>query len=307
MNGINRPPLDRAALGRALTLMANAGCRAVLEGRAGPPARGARRIGITGSPGSGKSTLLRCLAAAALAQGRRVGVLAIDPSSPYSHGAVLGDRVRMGEVAGHPEFFFRSLASRSAHNGLADNLPDLLCEMERHDFDELYVETVGVGQAEFGVRALVDCVVLVQMPESGDQVQAMKAGIIEIADVFVVNKADLPGAGRIASEVEEVLALRKYCGGQWRPRVITASQEDTASHRAVAQAIDACLIWKGRNGNDTAPRRARTAYHVQSLLQRRIEELLGELPPATFDRSVQEAHRELIARLVADPDSKPRD
>jgi LAO/AO transport system kinase len=298
MSGVPRPPLDRAALGRTLTRIANAGGRAALSGLIALPARGARRIGLTGSPGTGKSTLVRALAAASLAQGRRVGVVAVDPSSPYSHGAILGDRIRMGEVAGHPELFFRSLASRSAHDGLADNLAAILCAMERHDFDELVVETVGAGQAEVDVRALVDCVVLVLMPESGDQIQAMKAGVTEIADVFVVNKADLPGAGRIAAEVKDTLRLRGHDAGQWVPPVILASRDDAASHRALAQAIEARFAWRG--DDETARRRARAAYHARSLLNQRIEELLGELPPDTFDLPLREVHRELVARLFAD-------
>lgn len=303
MSGVLRAPLDRAALGRTLTRIANAGSRAALSGLIGRPARSARRIGLTGAPGTGKSTLVRCLAAASLGRGRRVGVLAVDPSSPYSHGAILGDRIRMGEVAGHPEFFFRSLASRSAHDGLADNLADILCAMEQHDFDELLVETVGVGQAELAVRALVDCVVLVLMPESGDQVQAMKAGVMEISDVLVVNKADLPGAGQIAAQVKDIVGLRRHDAGQWVPPVILASQHDAASHQAVAQAIEAHVAWRSNRNDETMRQRARAAYHAQSLLNHRIEELLTELPPATFDLPLREVHRELVARLFADLDA----
>ena len=297
---VPRPPLDRATLGRTLTRIANAGGCAALDELIALPVLSVRRIGLTGSPGTGKSTLVRALAAASLAQGRRVGVVAVDPSSPYSHGAILGDRIRMGEVAGHPELFFRSLASRSAHDGLADNLAAVLCAMERHDFDELLVETVGTGQAEVSVRALVDCVVLVLMPESGDQIQAMKAGVTEIADVLVVNKADLAGAGRIAAEVKDALSLRRHGAGQWVPPVILTSRDDAASHRALTQAIEARFAWRGDGDGETARRRERAAYHARSLLNQRIEELLEELPPETFDLPLREVHRELARRLSAD-------
>jgi len=305
MSSTPRPPLDRAALGRALTRIANAGSRAALSELIDPPVRGARRIGLTGAPGTGKSTLVRCLARASLAQGRRVGVLAVDPSSPHSHGAILGDRIRMGDVATHPEFFFRSLASRSAHDGLADNLASILCAMEHHGFDDLFIETVGVGQAEFGVGALVDCVVLVLMPESGDQVQAMKAGVVEIAGVIVVNKADLPGARRIAAEVQDVLARRRGEAGRWAPPVILASQDDAASQQAVAQAIDAHFVWHRGRDDDVARRQARAAYHVQSVLHRRIEELLTELPSPVLDSPLRELYREVVTRLSADLDASP--
>jgi LAO/AO transport system kinase len=175
--------------------------------------------------------------------------------------------------------------------------------MEQHDFDELLVETVGVGQAELGVRALVDCVVLVLMPESGDQVQAMKAGVIEIADVLVVNKADLPGAGHIAGEVKDVLGRRRRDAELWAPPVILASQHDAVSHQAVAQAIEAHFAWRRGRHDETLRQRARAAYHAQSLLNHRIEELLTELPPATFDLPPREIHRELVARLAADLDA----
>jgi LAO/AO transport system kinase len=305
MTSVSRAPLDRVALGRTLTRIANAGSRAALCGLIEPAARSARRIGITGAPGTGKSTLMRCLAAASLAQGRRVGVLAVDPSSPYSRGAILGDRIRMGDVATHPELFFRSLASRSAHDGLADNLAGILCAMESHDFDELLVETVGAGQTELAVRLLVDCVVLVLMPESGDQVQAMKAGVMEIADVLVVNKADLPGAAKIAAQLKDVVGLRRQDANRRVPPVILASQDDAASQRAVVDAIDAHCAWLCGRDDRVERARARAAYHAQSVLSRRIAELFAALPAATFESPLSDVYREVVSRLSAELEAPP--
>jgi LAO/AO transport system kinase len=177
--------------------------------------------------------------------------------------------------------------------------------MEHRDFDDLFVETVGVGQAEFGVDKLVDCVVLVLMPESGDQVQAMKAGVVEIAGVIVVNKADLPGAGRIAAEVRDVLARRRGEADRWAPPVILASQDDAASQQAVAQAIEAHFVWHRGRDDAVVRRRARAAYHVQSVLHRRIEELLADLPPAVLDAPLRDVHREIVTRLSVDLDASP--
>lgn len=305
MSSRSRAPLDRAALGRKLTRVANAGSLGTLAGLTDPPARGARRIGITGAPGTGKSTLVRGLAAALLARGRRVGVLAIDPTSPYSGGAILGDRIRMDDVASHPELFFRSLASRSAHDGLADNLASILCVMESFDFDDVFVETVGVGQAELAVRALVDCVVVVVMPESGDQIQAMKAGLLEIADVLVVNKADLGGAQQVAAQLKDVAARRGPASGSGAPPVILASQHDVPSQRALDDAIEAHFVRRSAADNEVARRRARAAYHAQSALNRRIGELLVALPPAAFDSPLPDVHREIVTRLLADLDVPP--
>src|SRR5262249_53723903 len=187
MSRRSRPALDRRAVAKALTRCANATVSEALA-TASDPANGsfARRIGITGDPGTGEGTLISQLAQRRLATAERLGVLAIDPTSPFSGGAILGDRVRMDAVLQDERVFIRSFASRSAHGGLTDNVSDLLAVMDRHAFDEVILETVGVGQTEYTVRVLVDTVVLVLIPESGDQIQAMKAGLMETADIYVV-------------------------------------------------------------------------------------------------------------------------
>ena len=250
MSGVERAPLDRRALGLALTRIANAGTSAGAGGAggngalngagardavAGLAATHARRIGITGAPGAGKSTLAGRLALARIDRGR-LGILAIDPTSPKTGGAILGDRIRMDDLAGSENLYIRSFGSRSAADGLTDNLHELLETMDRYGFDEVIVETVGVGQAELAARSQVDTLILVIPPDAGDVVQAMKAGIMEIADVFAINKADMPSAMKMATEVKRIMALthRGPPHGSleargWMPPVVLTSQSNPAS------------------------------------------------------------------------------
>lgn len=168
----------------------------------------ARRIGITGPPGAGKSTLTTLLAEAYLAQGLRVGVVAVDPTSPFTGGALLGDRVRMERVALHENVFIRSMATRGSLGGLAAATREVCDVLDAAGVDRLLVETVGVGQSELDIARLADTSAVVLVPESGDSIQTLKAGVMEIADLFVVNKSDRPGADRLRNDIELMLGLR---------------------------------------------------------------------------------------------------
>lgn len=235
---MTKAPLDRHALGRALTVLANASAEELLKlSSVQSCGLRAKRIGLTGAPGAGKSTLAGHLALYR-ANNRRMGVLAVDPSSPRTGGAILGDRVRMDELQGASELYIRSLASRETSDGLADNLPEMLDLMDQYNFDEVFLETVGVGQAEYAARAQVDTLVLVLLPDSGDVVQAMKAGIMEMADIFVVNKADLPGAHKMAADIKRIGAIARHPEGGWRPGVLLASCMQPESIAAVSAEID---------------------------------------------------------------------
>ena len=290
-------PIRRRALGRALSRIADATVDEALAGLVAAPVGAARRIGITGPPGAGKSTLVSRLARRRLDRGSTVGVVAIDPTSPYSHGAILGDRIRMEHVAEDPRLFIRSLASRGAHDGLADNIADILLTLDAHGFDEVLLETVGVGQAEYAVRTLVDTVVLVLIPESGDQVQAMKAGVLETADIYVVNKADLPGARRIAAELHAVVKLRRRLDAGWEPPVLLTSHQDDEGIAALDEAVTRHLAWAAERRDAAELRRLRTEYHLKSLVMRRVSEILAEAPEARCERSLAELYDLVLHRL----------
>jgi LAO/AO transport system kinase len=168
----------------------------------------ARRIGITGPPGAGKSTTTTLLAAAYRARGLRVGIVAVDPTSPFTGGALLGDRIRMESVALDPGVFIRSMATRGSLGGLATATREVCDVLDAHGVEVILIETVGVGQSELDVARAADTTLVVLVPESGDSIQTLKAGVMEIADVFAVNKADRPGADRLRNDIELMLGLR---------------------------------------------------------------------------------------------------
>jgi LAO/AO transport system kinase len=198
-----------AALARAVSVVENhrAGFDRLLAALHPRTGRG-RRIGLTGPPGAGKSTLATRLAAAYRAAGLRVGVLAVDPTSPFTGGALLGDRIRMESVALDPGVFIRSMATRGSLGGLAAATREVADVLDAFGVERILIETVGVGQSELDIARTADTSVVMLVPESGDSIQTLKAGLMEIADVFVVNKADRPGADRLRHELEVMLGLR---------------------------------------------------------------------------------------------------
>ncbi len=270
-------PLDRYALGKKLTWIANADLSAIVDSPLNHEQKKySARIAITGAPGAGKSTLLGHLAVKR-AIDRRVGILAIDPSSPRNGGAILGDRVRMDDLPGNSEIYIRSLGSRLTSDGLTNNFQEMLSAMDDFEFDEVFVETVGVGQAEYAVRTLVDTVVLVLMPESGDMIQAMKAGISEIADILVINKADLPGSQKMLNDINRIASVNRhsYKGSSWETPVLLVSNQYPESIDDLSNAIDQHRAWVSKTDRARTRQADRARYRLRRILEMQVLEAVA--------------------------------
>ncbi|GAA1274232.1 methylmalonyl Co-A mutase-associated GTPase MeaB [Pseudonocardia aurantiaca] len=277
--------VDRARLGeqravaRLISLVEDdgPGLREVAQALA-PHTGRAHVVGVTGPPGVGKSTSTSALVAALRAQDRRVGVLAVDPSSPFSGGALLGDRVRMGEHATDEGVFIRSMATRGHLGGLAWSTPQALRVLDAAGCDVVLVETVGVGQSEVEVVGLADTTVVLLAPGMGDGIQAAKAGILEVADVFVVNKADREGAAQTVRDLRHMLMLGEQPahGGWERPVVRTVAVRGEGVADLVG-ALDAHRRWLDQSGERNRRRLARAAAEIQAITLEQVRARIGDL------------------------------
>ncbi|GHH64579.1 MULTISPECIES: methylmalonyl Co-A mutase-associated GTPase MeaB [Streptomyces] len=246
-----------------------------------PLAGNAYVVGLTGSPGVGKSTCTSALVTAYRRQGKRVGVLAVDPSSPFSGGALLGDRVRMSDHASDPGVYIRSMATRGHLGGLAWAAPQAIRVLDAAGCDVVLVETVGVGQSEVEIASQADTSVVLLAPGMGDGIQAAKAGILEIGDVYVVNKADRDGADATARELNHMLGLGESRGpGDWRPPIVKTVAAREEGIDEVVEALEKHRAWMEERGVLAERRLARASREVETIavtaLRERIADLHGD-------------------------------
>jgi len=238
---------------------------------------GADVIGVTGSPGAGKSTLVDKVAAAYRDRDLTVGVIAIDPSSPFTGGAVLGDRIRMGSNTGDMDVFFRSMSARGSLGGLSTATTDAVTALDAFGKDKIIIETVGAGQNEIDIVRTADTVAVLVPPDSGDDVQMLKAGILEIADLFAVNKADLDGADRTVQQLTEMLHYgdRRDAEDGWEPPVIETVANSGEGVEAFTSAIDEHLSYLDESGQRDEKKRSRYEAEIRTLLRADANELLA--------------------------------
>ncbi|MBA2944608.1 methylmalonyl Co-A mutase-associated GTPase MeaB [Streptomyces himalayensis] len=235
-------------------------------------------VGLTGSPGVGKSTSTSALVTAYRKAGKRVGVLAVDPSSPFSGGALLGDRVRMSEHASDPGVYIRSMATRGHLGGLAWAAPQAIRVLDAAGCDVILVETVGVGQSEVEIASQADTSVVLLAPGMGDGIQAAKAGILEIGDVYVVNKADRDGADATARELNHMLGLgESRAPGDWRPPIVKTVAARGEGIEEVVEALEKHRAWMEERGVLAERRLARAAGEVETIAVTALRERIGDL------------------------------
>ncbi|ABU59056.1 MULTISPECIES: methylmalonyl Co-A mutase-associated GTPase MeaB [Roseiflexus] len=283
----------RRALAQALTLVETGGpqARALLGALFAHTGR-AHIIGVTGAPGAGKSTLVTALAAHWRRTGRTVGIIAVDPTSPFTRGALLGDRIRMQALSGDPGVFIRSMASRGRLGGIARATGDAVALLDAAGFDLVLIETVGAGQGEVEIAAAAHTTIVIEIPGAGDDIQAIKAGILEIADVLVVNKADRDGAEQTVRQLRAMLSLADLPVDGWTPPVLTAVAMRGEGIEAIATAAERHLAYLRESERLTRREQERAERELRLILQETaLERVRAHVAPSDWEA--------LIAQIVA--------
>ncbi|HWG63394.1 MAG TPA: methylmalonyl Co-A mutase-associated GTPase MeaB [Streptosporangiaceae bacterium] len=270
---------DTRALSRLVSLVENGSpeLRSVMRALA-PLSGQARVLGLTGAPGVGKSTLSSALVRAYRERGQRVGVLAIDPTSPFTGGALLGDRVRMQEHATDHGVYIRSMASRGHLGGLSWATPQAMRVLDAAGFDVVLVETVGVGQAEVEIASLADSTLVIVAPGMGDGIQAAKAGILEVGDIFVVNKSDKPGAQEAVRDLRTMIAMAERDAGDWKPPIVSTTASADEGIADLVSKLESHWSWLEASGAGTRRRQLRAREEISAIALTELRRRVGVLP-----------------------------